>query len=264
MSVQKAEAIMNTFWDFRLEGHFSESIEQVKSFGYNPEIVDYVFDSTSYHLPELVASIVKRTEAADSSKIPVVALHPGIDYINTPSNLHPYQKIALTSLGFSDNSIHETNAAFANALDRKLSTAGNGVGAASTYAMLMESERNADDVIQSRPTLVLNVDDHPIDPAEYTSVVLHELVHVTQALDSPTRPLMDKKHAMKKELEAYAVQSKLVGNFVIPYSLSTAMAGEVERFRKNTLGNDGYDPDDYFMKSAEQDSVLYKVINSLQ
>lgn len=255
---------MNAFWDFHLEGHFSESIEQIKSFGYNPEIVEYVFDSASYHLPEVVASIVGRTDAVNAAKIPVLALHPGIDYINAPSNLHPYQKIALISLGFSDNSIHEANATFATVLDRKLSTAGNGVGAASTYALLTESERNADEVIQSRPALVLNVDDYPVDPAEYTSVVLHELVHVTQALDSPIRPLMDKKHAMKKELEAYAVQSKLVENFVIPYSLSTAMAGEVERYRIHALGNDGYDPDDYFMQAAVQDSVLYKVVNSLQ
>lgn len=257
-----AERIMDFFWEYRDNGQLDESINTFRGLGYSEEIVDHVLSPDAYYFPNNRHGELTKPNSVSEERLPVVALKPGEAPIYNDAFLHSLQKTALTFIDFEKQDIEDIEQHLKQVSDT-ISSANNGVGCASTHTRLVVIKKAAPKVVQSAPALVFNVDHDGTSLEGFTDGVVHELVHVTQTLDNPLRLMGDKKASLQRELEAYAVQAQLVSNYVVPYTLGTAMAGEVNNFRRKYLGADDFTPTDDFVRMASQDDVISKVVRSL-
>lgn len=254
---------MDAFWEYHKAGQLDDSLEIFQQFEHGKETMDFVLNPDSYYYPNVRHNRIIRPKSVDSNAIPVLALEPGMEYQFEPSGIHELQRLALKSAGLTLADIQSVESALQKNTST-VSTASNGVGAGNTFTRLVGSSVLEKGVmIQSAPTVIFNVDRGNTSPDDFTGVALHELVHVAQVLHKPQRAVGSKADAFHNELEAYAVEAKLVESYVVPYSASIAMAGTVEQFRQKFLGADSFDPTDEFVQFAERDDLVGKVLRSL-
>lgn len=262
MPRNNAEVIMDALWEHHEASHLEESMLQLGRLGYSQETVDFAFNPSNYYFPNVRHNEITKPSSVVETAIPVVALEPGIEYKYEPIGLHPFQRIALKGLGFHHFDIKHIEKSLVSKV-APLTTAENGVGSACIHNELTDHKVAGSAMIQSAPTLIFNVSREAPDPEDYTSVALHEPVHIVQMLEKPLRKLGNLTQAMQHELEAYAVQSKLHDNYYVKFNSATRMAKTVDMFREEHLGTDGFTPDDYFMRAAAQHEIIGKVVRSL-
>ena len=254
-----AEKTMEMVWHHHDVGDFDASIELLKSFDYTEESINFTLDPDSYYFPNHRNGDLVRPAGISEDKIPIVALESGRTYQFERPPLHRLQRLALIGAGVTYEDLHLVSNDFQTA-DTTIAASTGPQGAASVYCHLSNTLAGYRSVA-SRPTLIFNSNIfEPVPETFCPGVALHELVHVAQTLTNPT---YDKSNELRKELEAYAVQAKLVGCFTVEYSMGTAMAGTVEAFRRRHLGVSEFEPTEYFIHELRKDSIVSKIWNSI-
>lgn len=251
-----AEATMDKLWEHYEAGHLDESIGVFKSFDYSEEAVDFSLDPDSYYFPNHRDGKLVRPQTISDDKIPVLALENDRTYEFTHHTVHPLQQKALGRAGIHASELHKVTADLKN-IGNKIATSGHSHGAASTY-FGVSNILPYDHGITSKPALLFDVSrSEKLPEAFCASVALHELVHVAQILSCPKYDTP--KRELRKELEAYAVQATLVSSLEVDYSLSTAMAGTVDMFRRKHLGKTEYEPTDFFIEELRKDPIVSRI-----
>jgi len=252
-----AEANMEAFWSHHAAGHFDESMVVLGSLGYRQDALDFALDPSSYYFPNWRGDRLARPAGVTSDQLPVVALEKGSTYHFEKPSLHRLQRCALEAAGFSRPSLRDIERDFAEHND----TIGTAAGTASVYSQLTATKYTDGARIASKPALVFNIDRSEPAPTEFCpSVTLHELVHVVQKLANPLQRPSDR---LRKDLEAYAVQAKLLWSPYVGYSDNLAAAATVEQFRQRYLGPNVYEPDSFFREEFQKNPAFSKILRSV-
>lgn len=246
---------METFWQYRQQGVFDKPVNLLATLGYAPEIVAYSLDPDSYYVPNERSGRLVTPAGVSSDKIPVIALELGTKREFDRPVLHYLQRTALRGAGYTAHDVTKVERRLGHGAF-KVTGSGGGHGTASIFARITDMPRTTKQV-KSRPMLIFNVDplQLPSDPI-CGGVVLHELVHVVQDLSDP---FYEPSLNLKNELEAYAVEARLITEWAFPYSTAIAMAGTVDTARKRYLGETNFVPTDFFVDAIKHDPILSRI-----
>lgn len=236
----------------------------LSTLGYSKKTTEYALDPENYCIiqaDELSESETHRTrESKLRDQIAVIALRKG-QTVMLPfaHGLHDIQRNSLFETGYTTEQIDFLDEEFA--IRPAIAERSPGTHtSASLHTQLAKFEQlvmKETSSIQSRPTIVLHVDERRMEDQDGPDAILHEIVHGVQALD---RPLYIPGQRLNHELEAYAVQAKTISSLELPYTNNTAMAVMVDSFRRRNLGADYYQATTDFEEKILADPFLRKII----
>lgn len=251
---------MASLWSYHEAGQLHEPLALLARFGHAAEVVEFALNPDSYYFPNVRGDQLVRPNGVSEDQIPVVALENGQEYQYRRPSLHYLQRLALSRAGLSFNAIHCVEVSLSHST-ASVTTSGGSKGTGSVRVSLVPLDPHRKTSVESKPILIFNTDQRDRSPDDdLTSVALHELVHVVQTLSNP---IHTRGKGLEKELQAYGVQSKLVSNLEIPYTLSTAAAGEVDMFRRKYLGRDNYKPTREFAALFRKHDIFNRIAKDL-
>jgi hypothetical protein len=252
------EQSMNLFWDNYDAGEFEPSMDVVRSLGYSALVLDYVFNPSSYYYPPTESGALIKPENVNEAKVAIFALEESETVsLPMPHSIHPLQQSLLEREGYTSERIAVMNSVFDNYPIEVSRVEGDNMTASVRTPLIQTTDGDIKKMVSSTPFVIFN------KPKDFTEnficqgAILHELVHVAQYLQTST---YDSDTRLDKELEAYAVQAKLMHSRKIPYSLETAMAVHVNMFRSTHLGIHSFVATDDFKDKIEAHSVLSRII----
>lgn len=245
---------IDSFWSYFESGEFKTGLDTYSDFGISQEVTDFTFSPNSYYVPNQRGDTFLVPRGVSDDLIPVIGLADNNKYRFRAPRVHALQRLALKNTGLDITHVEDT---FSNGHDQ-IASSGGAPGTASvfTHQLHVGEER----IVSSSPTVLLNVErghDGYVDTCP--GVLLHEMVHVAQCLETPVSSNDD---ALQRELEAYAVQASLLDSYKVPFSPGTAMAAEVDLFRKRYLGEHIYLPTAEFSSYFAQNPLLKKIIKN--
>lgn len=250
---------METLWGHHQSGHLDAAIDTFNSLDLTSASIATALNPDAYYYPNIRHNEISKPNTVQQDAIAVVNLKSGIDYHFKLTGLHLLQKLALADIGYSEAELDEIEDKFANT-DGTISDGGGSPGAASVSRKLTAAAHHAGMSVSSLPVVIFNVDVWGGIPEDPTSVALHELVHVAQALSRPLWSGDRQNTQLQTELEAYSVQSSLVESYVVPYTLGTAMSGEVDMHRKKYLGKTVYKPTSEYIEAVRKHEIVCKIL----
>jgi hypothetical protein len=245
--------LLDDFWGCLENGELNKSLETVAKFGMDSDVIEFVFNPSSYYVPNRKGDVFYKPPTTSDDAIPVVCIEDERKYRFVKPTIHALQRIALQNAMFDVERLEEEFAL----RTEYISSSDGEPGTASVYRHLAYvSEKDA--TVESKPLVILNSGATDKDKSERcVGVVLHEIVHVAQSLDTPW---YTNDPVLERELQAYAVQNGLIFSENISYSMNTAMASMVDSFRRRKMGPDAFKPTEEFEREIMNDDYLKKII----
>lgn len=255
---QAAEQAMNTMWGHIESGELRRSVSVLKSLRLGREVTQFILNPDSYYFPNRRGNTFVTPESTPEDAIAVVQLQPNEKaQLTGRVTLHGLQKEALSQAGFSDKEVSKYKQK--NGKDHFEAAGPDAVASVRTPIKALTGRLKKADAVLFRPTVIFNT----LPGDEYTEhgadISMHEITHVGQVL---ARPNFSVKMRLQNELEAYSVQHQAVYSSEIPFSDSSALARNVERFRIRELGYKAFEPTPEFEHKLRQDPELRRIIGS--
>ncbi|MDB5185327.1 MAG: hypothetical protein JWN38_1135 [Candidatus Saccharibacteria bacterium] len=250
-----AEAALETFWHCYDKGQMDPSLEVLEDLGFSAVAMNFALDQDNYFVPVLEAGTYQKPKWVSPNAIPVLGLESG-EGLTMPHQpaLHHLQRFALERAGFEPSYIATRAAQIADLglLDSKPQMAA--ISAAVMTSTVLSTDPDGRPIrFRTKPAMMLIVPEQPQPPEPpCPSVIMHELVHVIQALDRPKYNAADQ---LNEELEAYAVQAAYMVSGM-PNSTFMERALEVDAYRRRQLGDDVYRTTPQFTRMVAEHTSL--------
>jgi hypothetical protein len=252
-----AEQTFEQFWAHKQAGHFDHSIELLTSLGYPAETVATALDPNSYYFPNLVNGSIEESPTSNDDRIPVIAAESGLQLTARTQVMHRLQRRVLKNAGVTYANLQPADGTTLGSQDN-ITIIDMPEETAYVRYRLFESGGN---YYRGLPTLVVSLGNTAVVPqVDMSSVVMHELTHITQALSAPA---YIEEGRLQLEIEAYAVQAAGISDPRTPYTLSTVAAAEFDALRKKWLGNDVYTPTGEFVAQLKNEPMFKRIVDSV-
>lgn len=231
---------MAAFWDLSESGELNEPKARLESLGYDEFGVEFALNPDSYYFPNVRGNRLVKPRGVGEDKIAICALSRYVTYAYEGPSLHHMQHTALGSTKLASQQLNEAQKYFKN-MPKLVEPSLSVTDLASVYSPMYQPGDGSDLAVLSKPMIIFNFDpEYPQAALPDPGVVLHEIVHVVQALCRPYRLSGER---LKRELEAYSVQSKMIDVYSVQVTEPTRTAYEVEKFRSSYLQSNDFDPD---------------------